>query len=100
MILHFLLLNSVYQITKEPFVYCNCSSKGNRTVHLKAVAEWEQIGSVIHERETMQKTGDFSTALELLGNYEVFCAFNAELALYRYIQIQSSVHRYNLALTW
>ncbi|XP_005054571.1 PREDICTED: transmembrane protein 130 [Ficedula albicollis] len=58
--------DGVYQITKEPFVYCNCSSKGNRTVHLKAVAEWEQTGSVIHERETMQKTGDFTTALELL----------------------------------
>ncbi|XP_066185705.1 transmembrane protein 130 [Sylvia atricapilla] len=58
--------DGVYQITKEPFVYCNCSSMGNRTVHLKVVAEWEQIGSIIHERETMQKTGDFTTALELL----------------------------------
>uniref|UniRef100_A0A8D2QR44 Transmembrane protein 130 n=1 Tax=Zosterops lateralis melanops TaxID=1220523 RepID=A0A8D2QR44_ZOSLA len=59
--------DGVYQITKEPFVYCNCSSMGNRTVHLKVVAEWEQIGSIIHEREVMQKTGDFTTALELLG---------------------------------
>ncbi|XP_071300140.1 transmembrane protein 130 [Agelaius tricolor] len=58
--------DGVYQITKEPFVYCNCSSMGNRTVHLKVVAEWEQIGSIIHEREMMQKTGDFTTALELL----------------------------------
>ncbi|XP_051635540.1 transmembrane protein 130 [Manacus candei] len=58
--------DGVYQITKEPFVYCNCSSLGNRTVHLKVVAEWEQIGSIIHEREIMQKTGDFTTALELL----------------------------------
>ncbi|XP_017669099.1 PREDICTED: transmembrane protein 130 [Lepidothrix coronata] len=58
--------DGVYQITKEPFVYCNCSSMGNRTVHLKVVAEWEQIGSIIHEREIMQKTGDFTTALELL----------------------------------
>uniref|UniRef100_A0A8C3DWD6 Transmembrane protein 130 n=1 Tax=Corvus moneduloides TaxID=1196302 RepID=A0A8C3DWD6_CORMO len=62
--------DGVYQITKEPFVYCNCSSVGNRTVHLKVVAEWEQTGSIIHEREIMQKTGDFTTALELLGNYE------------------------------
>ncbi|XP_071427242.1 transmembrane protein 130 [Pithys albifrons albifrons] len=58
--------DGVYQITKEPFVYCNCSSLGNRTVHLKVVAEWEQLGSIIHEREIMQKTGDFTTALELL----------------------------------
>ncbi|KAJ7403600.1 transmembrane protein 130 [Willisornis vidua] len=58
--------DGVYQMTKEPFVYCNCSSLGNRTVHLKVVAEWEQLGSIIHEREIMQKTGDFTTALELL----------------------------------
>ncbi|KFO79929.1 Transmembrane protein 130, partial [Cuculus canorus] len=58
--------DGVYQITKEPFVYCNCSTMGNRTVHLKVIAEWEQIGSVIHEREMVQKTGDFSTTLELL----------------------------------
>ncbi|RMC17692.1 hypothetical protein DUI87_05356 [Hirundo rustica rustica] len=58
--------DGVYQITKEPFVYCNCSSMGNRTVHLKVVAEWEQTGSILHEREIMQKTGDFTTALELL----------------------------------
>ncbi|NXQ58247.1 TM130 protein, partial [Anthoscopus minutus] len=58
--------DGVYQITKEPFVYCNCSSMGNRTVRLKVVAEWEQIGNIIHEREIMQKTGDFTTALELL----------------------------------
>uniref|UniRef100_A0A8C5INN0 Transmembrane protein 130 n=1 Tax=Junco hyemalis TaxID=40217 RepID=A0A8C5INN0_JUNHY len=64
--------DGVYQITKEPFVYCNCSSMGKRTVHLKAVAEWEQVGSIIHERKMMQKTGDFTTALELLGNYETF----------------------------
>ncbi|NXC23962.1 TM130 protein, partial [Campylorhamphus procurvoides] len=57
--------DGVYQITREPFVYCNCSSMGNRTVHLKVVAEWELIGGIIHEREIMQKTGDFSTALEL-----------------------------------
>ncbi|NXQ97693.1 TM130 protein, partial [Sagittarius serpentarius] len=56
----------VYQITKEPFVYYNCSTMGNRTVHLKVIAEWEQIGSIIHEREMVQKTGDFTTALELL----------------------------------
>ncbi|XP_031462484.1 transmembrane protein 130 [Phasianus colchicus] len=58
--------DGVYQITKEPFVYCNYSTMGNRTVHLKVVAEWEQIGSIIHETETVQKTGDFTTALELL----------------------------------
>ncbi|NXG94664.1 TM130 protein, partial [Stercorarius parasiticus] len=58
--------DGVYQITKEPFVYYNCSSMGNRTVHLKVIAEWQQIGSIIHERETVQKTGDFTTALELL----------------------------------
>uniref|UniRef100_A0A8C5TPN3 Transmembrane protein 130 n=1 Tax=Malurus cyaneus samueli TaxID=2593467 RepID=A0A8C5TPN3_9PASS len=68
--------DGVYQMTKEPFVYCNCSSLGNRTVHLKAVAEWEHTGGILHERETMQKTGDFSTALELLGNSETFCTFN------------------------
>ncbi|NXG52192.1 TM130 protein, partial [Psilopogon haemacephalus] len=56
----------VYQITKEPFVYYNCSTLGNRTVHLKVIAEWEQVGSIMHERETVQKTGDFTTALELL----------------------------------
>lgn len=70
---------------------------GNRTVHLKVVAEWEQIGSIIHEREVMQKTGDFTTALELLGNYETFCTFNGELA--PYVRTQSGVYRYNLALT-
>ncbi|XP_069666280.1 transmembrane protein 130 [Haliaeetus albicilla] len=58
--------DGVYQITKEPFVYYNCSTMGNRTVHLKVIAEWEQIGSIIHEREMVQKTGDFTTALELL----------------------------------
>ncbi|XP_010082868.1 PREDICTED: transmembrane protein 130, partial [Pterocles gutturalis] len=58
--------DGVYQITKEPFVYYNCSTLGNRTVHLKVIAEWEQIGSILHEREMMQKTGDFTTALELL----------------------------------
>ncbi|PKU36483.1 transhypothetical protein [Limosa lapponica baueri] len=58
--------DGVYQITKEPFVYYNCSAMGNRTVHLKVVAEWEQTGSIVHERETVQKTGDFTTALELL----------------------------------
>uniref|UniRef100_A0A8C3KPN4 Transmembrane protein 130 n=1 Tax=Calidris pygmaea TaxID=425635 RepID=A0A8C3KPN4_9CHAR len=58
--------DGVYQITKEPFVYYNSSAMGNRTVHLKVVAEWEQTGSIIHERETVQKTGDFTTALELL----------------------------------
>lgn len=61
---------------------------GNRTVHLKVVAEWEQIGSIFHERETMQKTGDFTTALELLGNYKIFCILKREFALY--VQIQSS----------
>lgn len=70
---------------------------GNRTVHLKVVAEWEQIGSIIHEREIMQKTGDFTTALELLGNDETFCIFNAELATY--VPPQFGVYRYNLALT-
>lgn len=94
----FAVVHRVYQITKEPFVYCNCSSMGNRTVHLKVVAEWEQIGNIIHEREILQKTGDFTTALELLGNYETFCSFNAGQAVY--VQIQSSMHRYNLALTW
>ncbi|XP_064009813.1 transmembrane protein 130 isoform X1 [Pogoniulus pusillus] len=58
--------NGVYQITKEPFVYANCSALGNRTVHLKVVAEWEQVGSSVQERETVQKTGDFTTALDLL----------------------------------
>ncbi|NWH78262.1 TM130 protein, partial [Piaya cayana] len=58
--------DGVYQITKEPFVYCNCSTMGNRTVHLKVIAEWEQVGSIVHEREMVQKTGDFSTTLELL----------------------------------
>ncbi|XP_062444129.1 transmembrane protein 130 [Rhea pennata] len=56
----------MYQITKEPFVYYNHSAVGNRTVHLKVIAEWQQIGNIIHERETLQKTGDFTTALELL----------------------------------
>lgn len=45
---------------------------GNRTVHLKVIAEWEQIGSIIHEKETMQKTGDFTTSLELLGKNKTF----------------------------
>ncbi|KFP04566.1 Transmembrane protein 130, partial [Calypte anna] len=58
--------DGVSQITKEPYVYYNCSPMGNRTVHLKVVAEWEQVGSIAHERETVQKTGDFTTALELL----------------------------------
>ncbi|KAM9013537.1 transmembrane protein 130 [Ara ararauna] len=58
--------DGVYQITKQPFVYYNHSTMGNRTVHLKVIAEWEQIGSIIHEREMVQKTGDFTTALELL----------------------------------
>ncbi|NXN96294.1 TM130 protein, partial [Rhinopomastus cyanomelas] len=58
--------DGLYQITKEPFVYYNCSTMGNRTVHLKVIAEWEQTGSIMHERETVQKTGDFTTALELL----------------------------------
>lgn len=80
----------VYQITKEPFVYYNCSTPGNRTVHLKVIAEWEQMGSVIHERETVQKTGDFTTALELSGNYRTFCVLKTELAVY--VQIQSSLH--------
>uniref|UniRef100_A0A8C7EA88 Transmembrane protein 130 n=1 Tax=Nothoprocta perdicaria TaxID=30464 RepID=A0A8C7EA88_NOTPE len=62
----------MYQITKEPFVYYNHSAMGNRTVHLKVIAEWEQMGSIIHERETVQKTGDFTTALELLGNCKIF----------------------------
>lgn len=86
--LNLFLLHRVYQITKEPFVYYNCSTMGNRTVHLKVVAEWEQIGSIFHERETMQKTGDFTTALELLGNYKIFCILKREFALY--VQIQSS----------
>ncbi|XP_010154995.1 PREDICTED: transmembrane protein 130, partial [Eurypyga helias] len=58
--------DGVYQITKEPFVYCNWCAVGNRTVHLKVIAEWEQIGSIIHEREMVQKTGDFTTSLDLL----------------------------------
>ncbi|NXN22110.1 TM130 protein, partial [Nycticryphes semicollaris] len=58
--------DGVYQVTREPFVYYNCSAMGNRTVHLKVVAEWEKAGSIVHERETVQKTGDFTTALELL----------------------------------
>lgn len=69
-------------------------------MHLKVVAEWEQIGSIIHEREIMQKTGDFSTALELLGNYEAFCTFNPVSIIAACVQIQSSTYRYNLALTW
>ncbi|XP_054247305.1 transmembrane protein 130 [Indicator indicator] len=58
--------DGVYQITKEPFVYYNYSTLENGTVHLKVIAEWEQVGSIVHERETVQKTGDFTTALELL----------------------------------
>ncbi|NXU54694.1 TM130 protein, partial [Turnix velox] len=58
--------DGVYQITKEPFMYFNCSSLENRTVHLKVVAEWEQLGSVTSQQETLQKTGDFTTAMELL----------------------------------
>lgn len=77
----------VYQITKEPFVYCNYSTTGNRTVHLKVVAEWKQIGSIIHETETVQKTGDFTTALELLGNYQTFCML--EIKCYMCVAIQS-----------
>uniref|UniRef100_U3IFL7 Transmembrane protein 130 n=2 Tax=Anas TaxID=8835 RepID=U3IFL7_ANAPP len=84
--------DGVYQITKEPFVYCNYSTMGNRTVHLKVIAEWEQIGSIIHEKETMQKTGDFTTSLELLvihqlltGNFAAFnfflCHFSPPLSL-------------------
>uniref|UniRef100_A0A672TU23 Transmembrane protein 130 n=1 Tax=Strigops habroptila TaxID=2489341 RepID=A0A672TU23_STRHB len=61
--------DGVYQITKQPFVYYNHSTMGNRTAHLKVIAEWEQIGSIIHERETVQKTGDFTTALELLETH-------------------------------
>uniref|UniRef100_A0A8C6J4Q9 Uncharacterized protein n=1 Tax=Melopsittacus undulatus TaxID=13146 RepID=A0A8C6J4Q9_MELUD len=71
--------DGVYQITKQPFVYYNHSTMGNRTVHLKVIAEWEQIGSIIHERETVQKTGDFTTALELLVIHqllpEIFAVF-------------------------
>lgn len=85
----FHVAHRVYQITKQPFVYYNHSTMGNRTVHLKVIAEWEQIGSIIHERETMQKTGDFTTALELLGNYKTFCLLKLNL-LYSY--------RYNLSL--
>uniref|UniRef100_A0A669QUF8 Transmembrane protein 130 n=1 Tax=Phasianus colchicus TaxID=9054 RepID=A0A669QUF8_PHACC len=79
--------DGVYQITKEPFVYCNYSTMGNRTVHLKVVAEWEQIGSIIHETETVQKTGDFTTLkiLELLmrccGLFVPKCHFSPPLAL-------------------
>ncbi|XP_014379055.1 transmembrane protein 130 [Alligator sinensis] len=54
------------QVTKESFVYYNYSTVGNRTVHLKVVAEWEEIGSSTNERKMVQKTGDFTTALELL----------------------------------
>ena len=60
---------------------------GNRTVHLKVIAEWEQIGSIMHEKEMVQKTGDFTTALELLGNYET-CILKTELAIC--VQIESS----------
>ncbi|NXG15287.1 TM130 protein, partial [Grallaria varia] len=83
--------DGVYQMTKEPVVYCNCSSMGNRTVHLKVVAEWEQIGSIIHEREIMQKTGDFTTALELsdavksinvVGSRETHVMENLNLSLH------------------
>uniref|UniRef100_A0A8B9FMK8 Transmembrane protein 130 n=1 Tax=Amazona collaria TaxID=241587 RepID=A0A8B9FMK8_9PSIT len=71
--------DGVYQITKQPFIYYNHSTMGNRTVHLKVIAEWEQIGSIIHEREMVQKTGDFTTALELLGNYQTFCLLKLNL---------------------
>uniref|UniRef100_A0A8C0BDN2 Transmembrane protein 130 n=1 Tax=Buteo japonicus TaxID=224669 RepID=A0A8C0BDN2_9AVES len=73
--------DGVYQITKEPFVYYNCSTMGNRTVHLKVIAEWEQIGSIIHEREMVQKTGDFTTALELIHVLlaEIFAKFSSFL---------------------
>ncbi|XP_064887669.1 transmembrane protein 130 [Columba livia] len=83
--------DGVYQITKEPFVYYNCSTPGNRTVHLKVIAEWEQMGSVIHERETVQKTGDFTTALELsdavrsvnvVGSRETHVMENLSLSLH------------------
>ncbi|OPJ87263.1 transmembrane protein 130 [Patagioenas fasciata monilis] len=83
--------DGVYQITKEPFVYYNGSSAGNRTVHLKVIAEWEQMGSVLHERETVQKTGDFTTALELsdavrsvnvVGSRETHVMENLSLSLH------------------
>ncbi|NXX74838.1 TM130 protein, partial [Urocolius indicus] len=83
--------DGVYQITKEPFIYYNCSTMGNRTVHLKVIAEWEQIGSIIHEREMVQKTGDFSTALELsdavksinvVGSRETHVMENLSLSLH------------------
>uniref|UniRef100_A0A8D0F2R4 Transmembrane protein 130 n=1 Tax=Strix occidentalis caurina TaxID=311401 RepID=A0A8D0F2R4_STROC len=81
--------DGVYQITKEPFVYYNCSTMGNRTVHLKVIAEWEQIGSIIRESEMVQKTGDFTTALALLGNYKTSCMLRTELHIY--VQLQSKL---------
>ncbi|XP_061850019.1 transmembrane protein 130 [Colius striatus] len=83
--------DGVYQITKEPFIYYNCSTMGNRTVHLKVIAEWEHIGNIIHEREMVQKTGDFSTALELsdavksinvVGSRETHVMENLSLSLH------------------
>ncbi|XP_067407029.1 transmembrane protein 130 isoform X2 [Emydura macquarii macquarii] len=53
-------------ISEESFVCYSYSTAGNCKVHLKVVAEWEQIESTIHERKIVQKTGDFTTQLELL----------------------------------
>ncbi|XP_032626892.1 transmembrane protein 130 [Chelonoidis abingdonii] len=58
--------NGTQLVTEEPFVYYHYSTVGNCKVHLKVVAEWEQIESPTHERKIVQKTGDFTTELELL----------------------------------
>uniref|UniRef100_A0A8C0G8L1 Transmembrane protein 130 n=1 Tax=Chelonoidis abingdonii TaxID=106734 RepID=A0A8C0G8L1_CHEAB len=57
--------NGTQLVTEEPFVYYHYSTVGNCKVHLKVVAEWEQIESPTHERKIVQKTGDFTTELEL-----------------------------------
>ncbi|XP_006112884.2 transmembrane protein 130 [Pelodiscus sinensis] len=54
------------QVTKEPVVYYHYSTMGHCKVHLKVVAEWQQIESATQERKIVQKTGDFTTKLELL----------------------------------
>uniref|UniRef100_A0A8C8R6P0 Transmembrane protein 130 n=1 Tax=Pelusios castaneus TaxID=367368 RepID=A0A8C8R6P0_9SAUR len=61
--------DGTHLITEESFVFYNYSTAGNCKVHLKVVAEWEQIDSTKHERKIVQKTGDFTTELELLDHF-------------------------------
>ncbi|XP_074866864.1 transmembrane protein 130 [Carettochelys insculpta] len=53
-------------VTEKPVVSYHCATVGNCEVHLKVVAEWEQTENTTHERKIVQKTGDFTTKLELL----------------------------------